>query len=262
MKITKNFFNPEFSKDTFFYLKFLFIIYLIISSIMIKHLQFIKNNGSEFANEIILCLVSTAIIPLTIINLMRGHSLLSVNFFKNIFVCGILFCSIHVMLEINGFYSLLYNNNESFTNYLNNILVEHLDVKNDTKIVDKNNKSEKDIKKELAELNILSIKEKNMSAIGLTLLLLFFIMVLYIIITGILNSLNENYNFGLSFKWLLLEGFLIGLFVSIPLLYISYNRQNKQFNNNVFIEMVIMIGKIFLVHTVLHYSQFYKLLYL
>jgi hypothetical protein len=258
MELTRNFFNPEFSKDTFFYLKFLFIIYLIISSIMIKHLEFIKNNGSEFANEIVICLVSTAIIPLTIINLMRGHSLLSIQFFKNILIVGVIFCAIHTMLEINGVYSLLYNTNESFTNYLNSFMVEHLDVKNDINIVNKNNK---DIKKELAEINKTSIKKNNMSAIGLTLLISLFIMVLYIIITGIMYGLDKNNSsdvFGLSYKWLLLEGFLVGLFVAIPLLYISYNRQNKHFKNNVFIEMIMMIGKIFLVHIVLHYTQFYK----
>jgi hypothetical protein len=244
-------FNPNISKYYFIYLKIFFILYLVISSILVKNTKFINSNKTDFVYELLLSFVCMAVIPILIMSYFRQYPIFDFNTLKRIMMFGILFCGIHSMLELNGFYSIMYDSTENFIEKFTNIFnlqIEHLD-KNEVA----NNKIKEELSKKIdKEYNKLNIITNNTISLISVTFISFFIMMLYIVLTGIIHGLYGD-NFGLSYKLLFVEGLLIGIFSAVPILFYAYNRSGKVIHNNSIFETLLLALKIF----ILHYSGFY-----
>lgn len=250
-----NLFNSNISKYYFMYLKIFFIVYLIISSILIKNTDFINNNLEQFIYENIICFICMAVIPILIMSYFRNFPIYNINTVKRIFVFGILFCGIHTLLEINGFYKYLYNTSESFIEKFSS-LYEFLDRDSITKNKFNNeyiNKKLDIIEHDNFKLDFIN---KHFKSLIIVLIISFIIMMLYIMLTGILNGLSGD-NFGLSYKYLFFEAILVGIFSSIPVIYFAYNRSGYKITDHSLVETLLLCFKYISLHYILHYSGFY-----
>lgn len=213
-------------------IKIFFILLLAIASGVNKDTDFINKNPSKFATE---CVMYGVVASLPFIYMEYQRKNKDKKFLALFLICFIVIVLCHVLLQVGGFYTLMYTEKD------NSMVVN--DPSNYNKLYD---------------------GVENSTIYTIVLIMCF--MIVYLFITaykvGNFNVANYKTDFNLMFST---ETIIFALCNALPFMYIAYNRQphatpeqdKKSKHENIF-ETSLLFVKFVVLHLLLQASDFYK----